>query len=246
MTKDTKNKSIDWLKGVLSKQNQFETTIKEQQFSTEVVDETVNFIEESVSIDTSNQKQLFSKDNQDKVSLDLIISLENMLNDRQLILYKNKDLDDQLYTANEMISRLKHDQMKKDQIIQEKNKEISVIEGKLTKKQMSYDQLIEDYKDYQNNSNNEFEKITNQLEKEIQKYNKLNDISTKTQYQNMLKIKDLEEKIRDLEIENQKYVEQYQKISAEKNELMQTINDFTERMSFSFSAKNASSTTVPE
>ncbi|WP_088042848.1 hypothetical protein [Bacillus sp. EAC] len=246
MTKDTKNKSIDWLKGVLSKQNQFETTIKEQQFSTEVVDETVNFIEESVSIDTSNQKQLFSKDNQDKVSLDLIISLENMLNDRQLILYKNKDLDDQLYTANEMISRLKHDQMKKDQIIQEKNKEISVIEGKLTKKQMSYDQLIEDYKDYQNNSNTEFEKITNQLEKEIQKYNKLNDISTKTQYQSMLKIKDLEEKIRDLEIENQKYVEQYQKISAEKNELMQTINDFTERMSFSFSAKNASSTTVPE
>jgi hypothetical protein len=244
MTKDSKNKSIDWLKGVLSKQNQYETSINVQHISSEVADDSL--IEETVAIESTAQKQPFSKDNQDKVSLDLIISLENMLNDRQLTIFKNKDLEDQLYTANEMISRLKHDQMKKDQIIQEKNKEISVVEGKLTKKQMSYDQLIEDYKEYQNNSNNEFEKMTNQLEKEVQKYNKLNDISTKTQYQNMIKIKDLEERIRDLEVENQKYVEQYHKILDEKNELMKTINDFTERMSFSFSTKPASSVTVPE
>jgi len=244
MTKDSKNKSIDWLKGVLSKQNQYEASINVQHISSEGADDLL--IEEAVAIESNTQKQPFSKDNQDKVSLDLIISLENMLNDRQLTIFKNKDLEDQLYTANEMISRLKHDQMKKDQIIQEKNKEISVVEGKLTKKQMSYDQLIEDYKEYQNNSNNEFEKMTNQLEKEVQKYNKLNDISTKTQYQNMIKIKDLEEKIRDLEIENQKYVEQYHKILDEKNELMKTINDFTERMSFSFSTKPATSVTVPE
>ncbi|GGI17603.1 hypothetical protein [Gottfriedia solisilvae] len=244
MTKDSKNKSIDWLKGVLSKQNQYEASINVQHISSEGADD--HLIEEAVAIESNTQKQPFSKDNQDKVSLDLIISLENMLNDRQLTIFKNKDLEDQLYTANEMISRLKHDQMKKDQIIQEKNKEISVVEGKLTKKQMSYDQLIEDYKEYQNNSNNEFEKMTNQLEKEVQKYNKLNDISTKTQYQNMIKIKDLEEKIRDLEIENQKYVEQYHKILDEKNELMKTINDFTERMSFSFSTKPATSVTVPE
>lgn len=244
MTKDSKNKSIDWLKGVLSKQNQYETSINVQHISSEVADDSL--IEETVAIESPTQKQPFSKDNQDKVSLDLIISLENMLNDRQLTIFKNKDLEDQLYTANEMISRLKHEQMKKDQMIQEKNKEINVVEGKLTKKQMSYDQLIEDYKEYQNNSNNEFEKITNQLEKEVQKYNKLNDISTKTQYQNMIKIKDLEERIRDLEVENQKYVEQYHKILDEKNELMKTINDFTERMSFSFSTKPASSVTVPE
>ncbi|MET3196834.1 hypothetical protein [Bacillus sp. OAE603] len=244
MTKDSKNKSIDWLKGVLSKPNQYEASINVQHISSEGADD--HLIEEAVAIESNTQKQPFSKDNQDKVSLDLIISLENMLNDRQLTIFKNKDLEDQLYTANEMISRLKHDQMKKDQIIQEKNKEISVVEGKLTKKQMSYDQLIEDYKEYQNNSNNEFEKMTNQLEKEVQKYNKLNDISTKTQYQNMIKIKDLEEKIRDLEIENQKYVEQYHKILDEKNELMKTINDFTERMSFSFSTKPATSVTVPE
>jgi chromosome segregation ATPase len=167
-----------------------------------------------------------------------------MLNDRQLTEYKNKDLEDQLYSSNELINRLKHDLMKKDQHILEKNKEINALEGKLTKKQMSYDQLIEDYKDYQNTSKNEFEKISNLLEKEISKYEKLNDLSTKTQYQNMIKIKDLEERIRDLEVENQKYAEQYQKINDEKNELLQSINDFTERMSFSFSPKNVEATSL--
>jgi DNA repair exonuclease SbcCD ATPase subunit len=243
MTKSTKNKSMDWLKGVLSKQNQFENNLLEEDDSSIVVDEMLSFVEETQQLDLPNQKQLFSKENQDKVSLDLIIAVENMLNDRQLTEYKNKDLEDQLYSSNEMINRLKHDLMKKDKHILEKNKEINALEGKLTKKQMSYDQLIEDYKDYQNTSKNEFEKISNLLEKEISKYEKLNDLSTKTQYQNMIKIKDLEERIRDLEVENQKYAEQYQKI-VEKNELLQSINDFTERMSFSFSPKNVEATSL--
>jgi predicted nuclease with TOPRIM domain len=56
----------------------------------------------------------------------------------------------------------------------------------------------------------------------------------------MLKINELEDKIRNLEIENQKYAEQFQKIVNDKAELMQTINDFTERMAFSFSTKTTS------
>ena len=47
----------------------------------------------------------------------------------------------------------------------------------------------------------------------------------------------IEEKIRNLEIENNQYKQQYQKVIDEKNELMKTINDFTERMTFSFSPK---------
>lgn len=244
MTKSTKNKSMDWLKGVLSKPNQFDHTLLEENDSSIVVDEMLSFVEEAQQLDLPNQKHLFSKENQDKVSLDLIVAVENMLNDRQLTEYKNKDLEDQLYTSNEMISRLKHDLMKKDQQILEKSKEINALESKLTKKQMSYDQLIEDYKDYQSSSKNEFEKISNLLEKEISKYEKLSELSTKTQYQNMIKIKDLEERIRDLEVENQKYAEQYQKIVDEKNELLQSINDFTERMSFSFTPKNVEATSL--
>lgn len=246
MTKDTKNKSIGWLKGVLSNQSQSDQSSKEELVTTAIFEEQSSNMEEPEQSDIPSNKQLFLKDNQDKVSLDLIVSVENMLSDRQLLLYKNKALEDQLYNANETISRLKHDIAKKEQLLQDKNQEISVLESNLTNKQMSYDQLLEDYKDFQYTSKQEFDKISSQLEKEIIKYNKLNEKSTYTEYQNMLKIKELEEKISHLEVENQKYIEQYQRILGEKNQLIETINDFTERMSFSFSPKKTASTTLSE
>lgn len=233
MTKDTKNKSMDWLKGILSNQNQIDQGKEEYGASTVIEEQLSDVEEEYESPDILNDKRLFPKNNQDKISLDMIVALENMLNDRQLILYKNKGLESQLYTANETISRLKHDQAKKEQLLLDKNQEISELESNLTNKQMSYDQLLEDYKDYQYTSSNEYEKVSNQLEKEITKYNKLSEESTNNQYQSMLEIKELEEKIRELEVENQKYIEQCQKILDEKNQLMQSINEFTERMSFS-------------
>ncbi|PLR84712.1 hypothetical protein [Bacillus sp. V33-4] len=246
MSKDTKNKSMGWFKGVLSNQNQMEPGNEDVVSPIETVEMLLDHVEKVDSVDSPVNKQVFQKDSQDKVSLDLIVSVENMLKDRQLTLYKKKGLEEQLYNANEMIRRLKHDEVKKEQLLQEKNKEYSVLEGKLTNKQMSYDQLLEDYKDYQTTSNNEFEKMTNQLEKEMIKYAKLSEESTNTQYQNMLKIKELEERVRNLEVENQNYVEQYERIVEEKTELMQTINDFTDRMSISFSAKTAASFTPSE
>ncbi|WP_156291051.1 hypothetical protein [Oceanobacillus salinisoli] len=238
MNKESEKKPMGWFKGVLSNQNQPKPLSEEVQDSTVSVEEKKEMNEvEPKQTEGSNDKQLFSKDNQDKVSLDLIVSVENMLKDRELILYKNKGLKDQLHTANDTINRYKHDQMKKDQLIQSKNKEIRELETTLTNKQMNYDQILEDYQEFQSTSNSQYEKLSNDLEKEINKYNKLNEESTNAEYQNMLKIKELEEKVRNLELENQEYMERYEKLQDEKAELMQNINDFTERMSFSFSPK---------
>lgn len=240
MTKEsTKKKGISWFKTTNPNQNLLDLNNIEQQVEvTEVIkEEKFLNLKESEQISTQNNNPLFSKDNQDKVVLDLIVSMENIIKDRQLIFYKNKGLEEQLYAANEAISRIKQDLMKKDQLLQEKNKEIRGLENSLTNKQMNYDQLLEDYKEYQNNSNMEYEKISNQLETEINKYNKLNEESMNVQYQNMLKINELEENIRRLETENQQYAQQYEKILHEKSQLMKTINDFTERMSSSFSSK---------
>lgn len=237
MTKETKNKSKGWFKNVLSTQNQFEHTSDDEEVSTEVAVNPLVNEEETRLIDSPSNKELFSKESQDKVALDMIVSLENMLNDRHLILYKKEGLENQLHTANETISRLKHDLVKKEQFVHDKNKEIRVLESNLTNKQMSYDQLLEDYKEYQSTSNKDFENVSNQLEKGLSKYNMLKEESTNAQYQSMLTIKELEEKVRNLDVENQKYAEQYANILNEKEELMQTINDFTERMSFSFSPK---------
>lgn len=169
--------------------------------------------------------------------MDVIVSIENMIKDRQLLSYKYNALVEQLENANQTINRLKRDSLKKDQIIQEKTKEIRDLEISLTNKQMSYDQLLEDYKEYQLTHNLEYDKLVNQLETEKAKYNKLYEESSKIQTQQMQKISELEERIRNLEIENQKYKEQYEKIVEEKAQLMKTISDFTERMSFSFLQK---------
>lgn len=239
MSKDPNHKSKGWLKGVLSNRIQTEERSNEEIDELEIVEDEIHNIEEFEASASLNNKQLFSKDNQDKISLDLIRSLENMLNDRQLIQFKNKGLKEQLDSANETINRLKYDLTKKEQVLQDKNQEISLLETNLTNKQMNYDQLLDDYKDYQYNAKNDFDKISNKLEIEISKYNKLNEEYIQTHHQDMLKIKALEERVRELEIENQQYAEQYEKVLNEKTELMNTVNDFAERMSFSFSPKAA-------
>lgn len=242
MTKEkTKKTGVSWFKAINNDQNQSEDSNIDQQsdLGKTKLDEETQEQNEMDQINTQNNNSLLTKENQDKVVLDAIVSLENMLKDRQLILYENNGLIDKLEAANETINRTKQDLIKKEQLLQEKIKEIQVLENSLTSKQMSYDQLLEDYKDYQNNSNTEYETISNQLNTEINKYNKLNEDSMNTQYQNMLKISELEEIIRSLETQNQQYIQQYQKNLDEKSELMKTINDFTERMSFSFSTRTS-------
>jgi len=239
MAKDARNKSMGWLKGVLTNQNEpVQANHEGKEEPLELV-EIVTSKEVSNPAENSGKKYILSKENLDKAAFDLVLSLENMLNERQLLMYKNGDFETQLNEANETISRLKYDLVKKEQLVQDKNKDIRTLEASLTNKQMSYDQLLEDYKEYQSTSNHDFEKISNQLEKEINKYNLLKEESANIQYQNMVNIRELEERIRELEVENQKIDAQCTKIKAEKDELMKTINDFTERMSFSFSSKTA-------
>lgn len=239
LANEMEKKRLGWFKNPLSNQNESE---QHEEVSHMAGDESQgdNIKEEqheNGETAVSNEAVIFSRDHQDKLAMDVIVSIENILKDRQLLSYKYHALAEQLENANETINRLKREQLKKDQIIQEKTKEIRDLEISLTNKQMSYDQLLEDYKDYQLNHNLEYDKLVNQLETEKAKYNKLYEESKKIQSQHLQKINELEERIRNLEIENQKYLEQYEKIVEEKAQLMKTISDFTERMSFSFAQK---------
>ncbi|MED3660850.1 hypothetical protein NST62_06040 [Ureibacillus sp. FSL K6-8385] len=242
MANEMEKKRLGWFKNPLS--NQHEVEQSQDEPSEPVVEELPKESEkeeqpekENVQQIDSNESIIFSRDQQDKIAMDVIVSIENMIKDRQLLSYKYNALVEQLENANQTINRLKRDSLKKDQIIQEKTKEIRDLEISLTNKQMSYDQLLEDYKEYQLTHNLEYDKLVNQLETEKAKYNKLYEESSKIQTQQMQKISELEERIRNLEIENQKYKEQYEKIVEEKAQLMKTISDFTERMSFSFLQK---------
>ncbi len=225
-----KKAPMGWLKGVLSTRDE-EHNDQPERGEYEPRSDDINSAQTNGS---ASYKNIFSRENQDKITLDLIVSVENMLNERQILLFKNKGLNEQIHNANETINRLKHEQNKRDQQIKDYEKEIHSLEDKLTNKQMSYDQLLEDYKEYQNNSNTAIDNLKFQLEKEQSKYSKLDEEMTKHQYQSMQQTKELEERIRDLEAENQKINDQYHKIHEEKNQLLHTINDFTARMSVSF------------
>lgn len=245
MNKEINKNSKGWLKNVLPNRTQNEALESEETLTPDIRFEETETEEQQPSVH-SNKNHVLSKENQDKLSLDMILSLENMLNDRQLILYKNKSLEGQLETAHSITHRLQADIEKRDQLLLEKGEEIESLENSLTHKQMGYDQLLEDYKEYQQRSKTEFEDISSRLETEIQKYNKLKEDSTDNKYQDMLHIKQLEERIRDLEIDNKKFQTQYEQVLEEKSALMATINDFTERMSFSFSQKPATSNSDTE
>ncbi len=226
-----------WFKGVLSTRGD-ETPDGQVEYEGPELPSEAS-VNEAIK-ESTTYKNIFSRENQEKVTLDLVVAVENMLNDRQILVFKNKGLSEQLQDSLETIQRLKSEQSKRDQQIQNYEKEIYSLEDKLTNKQMTYDQLIEDYKEYQSSSKLSIENLKFQLEKEQSKYTKLNEELTRMQFQQMQQTKDLEEKVRDLEAENQKINEQYQKISEEKAQLLHTINDFTARMSFSFNAPNQS------
>lgn len=171
---------------------------------------------------------------QDNLTLALKVAVENILSDRQLAITKSEDREANLHAANETINRLRNEVGKKEHQLLEKDKELRSLEDKLTGKQMSYDQLLEDYKDYQSTSNMGMDNLKYQLEKERSKYTKMSDELTKLQYEAMKRSESYEERIRDLEAENLQLMEVNRKMALEKASLLQSVTDFTERMSFSF------------
>ncbi|OAB45967.1 hypothetical protein [Paenibacillus glacialis] len=223
---NSSNKTRGWFKNVLSVRTESENDLMVIHEGSEV---------ENSEASTDPSKLDYELLKQDKTAFDLVVAVENLLNDRQLFQFKSKDTEDQLLNANETINRLKNELSKREHLILEKEKEFRSLEDKLTSKQMSYDQLLEDYKDYQSTSNSGIENLKYQLDKERNKYIQLNEEFSKHQYDSMQKTKELEEELRDSEAENLNISSQYHKVMEEKAQLLQSVTDFTTRMSFSFS-----------
>jgi len=184
-----------------------------------------------------NTENVLSKENQDKTVLDLIVSTENIIKERKLFLYEINALNEQLASANETINRIRQELSAKDQMLEDSKKEIENLENNLANSQEKYEQLLEDYKAYRNESTAEYEKISVQLKLEMDKYKQLNDEFKAFKQESSDKINELTETIRNLEIENKRYIKQYQEILEEKSKLIESINAFTERMSSSFLQK---------
>lgn len=107
-----------------------------------------------------NTENVLSKENQDKTVLDLIVSTENIIKERKLFLYEINALNEQLASANETINRIRQELSAKDQMLEDSKKEIENLENNLANSQEKYEQLLEDYKAYRNESTAEYEKIS--------------------------------------------------------------------------------------
>ncbi len=161
MAKGTERKGMGWFKDIMNNPN----SVKDHN-NEELQEITSNQNEVHVFSSETEEEQPSSnnfQDPQDKLSMDLMNSIEKILKDRQLLSYKNKGLEEQLQSSNETIYRLNQDILKKEQFLDESQNVIQDLESKLTNKQMGYDQLIEDYKAYQLSSKTEYEKISNQI-----------------------------------------------------------------------------------
>lgn len=179
--------------------------------------------------DYTSREVLSIKEDEDKITFDLVVAVKNIVNDRQLTVNRLANIEVQLSDAIEKNIKLKSDFNKKEKELQEAHDFIRSLEEKITTKQMTYDQLLEDYKTYQENAKAEIDNVKFLFQKEQEKYVKLTLEAKINQNEANQKIDNLEERIRDLEAENKKITEQYQMSLADKNQLLQTINEFTNR-----------------
>lgn len=174
-----------------------------------------------------------ARDQLDQTDLDLVIAVENTIKKRRFEWTKLKDLQQQLHELNNELDRLKSSKQMKEEHIAELEERIRIKDEQLMNKQMRYDQLVEDYEDYQNQTRQEIDNLKSRIAEEAEKYAtivqefnafKHDTVKTESEYQ---------EEIRSLKAEKQEMTERYQKTLQEKNHLLQTISDFTNRMSVS-------------
>ncbi len=169
----------------------------------------------------------------DKLSLDLVSAVDHILSDRQIVLYRISDLEHLKGDANDNISRLNSEIERLRKLIEEKEAVIRELEEKLLNKQMRYDQLIEDFKEYQDSTKIEMNDLKFQLDKAYGKYEKLQQQLKNNRTEYVQQINELEERIRELEVQNQKVTDEYMRTLEDKNRLLQSFAHFTENMSLS-------------
>jgi chromosome segregation ATPase len=201
--------------------------------NTRLDDSKASYEEHTYSLD----QMMFADIEADKFSYDLIVAVKNIINEKKGIDNKIENTEIKLTDAKEKIKSLKLAIQKKERETNDYKSVINDFEEKIMKMQMSYDQLLEDYQNYQEEAKTEFENVKFLYQKEQEKYAILTADSKEQQMELHNTIEKLEERIRDLEAENKNITDKYNETLTEKNDLLQIINDFTGRFAGNSSKK---------
>ncbi|MFF2092342.1 hypothetical protein [Paenibacillus sp. NPDC058174] len=181
-----------------------------------------------------------SKANLDKKSLDLIFSVEQIIQARQHSDRNIHELQDRLNHANNHVDRLNRDAKNLNKVIEEREKNILELENKLIEKNLKVDQVMEDYRELQAQMSGETEELKAVIDLEQQKYSSLMQKHNETQAERNKRINELEERISRLEAEGNHLRQKYETTRQEKAYLANMIQDFTNRMSMPFANQTSS------
>lgn len=195
----------------------------------------IEVVSKTVDNDLNNVINIPTKLEQDKVTLDLVTAVNQYIKMRQVSMQENALLESRLAEANDQIKLLKDELSRASEVILERDKQIASLEQKLTDKNSLIDQMIEDNNEIRTSLTNEVNDLKNMIVVEQKKYKKLSDESEQENNELRKKLREYEDKIRHLESEKSNLIENYNKLREENRYLMNTINDFTNRMSTSFS-----------
>jgi len=170
----------------------------------------------------------------DKKSLDLIFSVEQIIQSRQHAESSINELQDRLTHSTGHVERLNRDMKNLNKVIEEREKNILELEHKLVEKNLKVDQVMEDYRELQTTLGTEIDELKSTVDLERQKYNSVVQKHNEAHADKLKKMNDLEEKIGRIEVENSHLKQKYDAIRQEKAYLSSMISDFTNRMTLPF------------
>lgn len=179
-----------------------------------------------------------SKTQLDKKSLDLIFSVEQIIQSRQHAETNINELQDRLSHSNGHVERLNRDMKNLNKVIEEREKNVLDLEHRMIEKNLKVDQVMEDYRELQSTLATEIEELKSTIDLEQQKYINLVQKHNEAHAEKLKKMNELEDKIGRVEVENAHLKQKYETIRQEKAYLSGMISDFTNRMTAPFSGSN--------
>ncbi len=177
--------------------------------------------------------QITNKLEKDKITLDLINAVNQIVRARQLTEQNLQELQVRFsHSQNQNVLKDK-EITRVNEIVAEKEKQIEELESKLSDKNIKIDHLMEEVREIQSAMSSEIKELNKVVDLEQEKNLKYKDRYEKESMDLIIKLKKSEELIINLETENNNLSKLYDSIRNENKYLLNMVNDFADRMSSS-------------
>lgn len=189
---------------------------------------------EGEPIGRSNCFDLTEKFKKDKVALDLVVAVDQVIRDRELSEHKLNELQSRFDHSKTQGHLLSNEINHLTRLLAEREKQIETFEAKLGDKNIEIDQLMEDLRELQSRMSAEIRELKAVVEIERGKYSKLQEQYKIEMSKATMSIKQSEEKLASMESKANTLTRLYEDVRKENTYLLNMVNEFTNRMTVTF------------